>query len=138
MTAGDILTAQRVDDVARDCLYRDDELTTVDGQRQVPEGAVLVEGVVSTFGFHPGRLERHADAIRAMLAELPAEFGEGYSFLAACNDRHGNQWTGMHSTMDALFCLGIAVGAVTCPFPRDMWPMLPGGVPYYFVKVGAS
>lgn len=125
-----ILTAAHVEKVVRECLFREEEL--VDGEP--PEDMVRVEGIVGDYGFHPGRLVEHADEITAMLLELPPEFmasgGGGMSFLNACMDKHGNLWTGLHRTMGFLFGLGMAIGKVSCPFPRDMWAVLPGGVPY--------
>ena len=74
-----------------------------------------------------------------MLSELPDEFrvsgGGGWSFLQACNDRHGTQWTGFHQAMEELFMLGMAAGLVTELLPRDLWDALPGGMPYYAVKL---
>jgi hypothetical protein len=73
-----------------------------------------------------------------MLAELPDMFkesgGGGWSFLNACDDRHGNQWTGLHQRMEQLFQLGIGIDKVECQLPREVWPALPGGMPYYIVK----
>ena len=72
-----------------------------------------------------------------MLSNLPASFqkesGGGMSFLKACEDSEGNQWTGLHKIMDQLFLLGQAAGLVKCLMPREVWGMLPGGVPYYVV-----
>jgi|SRR6185437_4652181 len=118
-----------------DCLYNDDEW---DGDMgSMPPDLVRADGVVTTYGFHPGRLWSHVDEILEMLSELPDDFmrdrGGGMSFLNACVDRHGNQWTSLHRTMEALFCLGIATGRVECLLPRDMWHMMPGGMPYYVV-----
>ncbi|MGV6875870.1 hypothetical protein ACUSIJ_24695 [Pseudochelatococcus sp. B33] len=80
---------------------------------------------------------READ-IEAMLAQLPDEFqaagGGGWSFLNACMDRGGGQWTGMHPTMDKLFMLGIAAGKARFLLPRDLWSALPGGMPYVVVN----
>jgi hypothetical protein len=80
-----------------------------------------------------------AAEIRAMLAELPDQYrksgGGGWSFLNACDDRHGTQWTGFHRTMEHLFMLGLAIGAVTLLMPRELWDALPGGMPYYMVDV---
>jgi hypothetical protein len=122
------LTADEVTRVFRDCLFRDDEPT---------EPRIEVEGILNRFGFHPVRLESHRDEVAAMLAELPTEFqrsgGGGWSFLNACMDRHGNQWTGLHRTMDCLFCLGMGLGLAQCQLPRDYWAVLPGGMPYYVV-----
>lgn len=73
-----------------------------------------------------------------MLDKLPEQFheatGGGWSFLNACNDRHGNQWTGLHQRMEQLFQLGIALGRVSYCLPREFWSAMPGGVPYIVVK----
>lgn len=80
----------------------------------------------------------HESDIAEMLAQLPAEFqrsgGGGWSFLNACMDKGGGQWTGLHSTMDKLFMLGIAAGKAQWLMPREMWPLLPGGMPYVVVN----
>ena len=84
----------------------------------------------------------HKEVIGAMLAELPDEFqrngGGGWSFLNACMTRSGEQWTGMHQTMDKLFMLGIAAGQAGWLLPRDMWPALPGGMPYVVIDAQAD
>ena len=56
------------------------------------------------------------------------------SFLDACMDKHGNQWTDFHQTMEQLVQLGIAIGEVEYCLPRDLWSALPGGVPFLVVK----
>src|SRR5690242_7894118 len=57
------------------------------------------------------------------------------SFLNMCMDRNENQWTGLHSEQEKLFCLGIASGWATCPLKRMLWPLLPGEVPYFRVEL---
>ena len=100
--------------------------------------AIKVEGIVNNYAFHPQRIHEHAAEISRLLSELPTEFqatgGGGWSFLNACNDKHGNQWTGLHQQMERLFALGIAAGKARWLFPRDMWAMLPGSVPYVSVN----
>jgi hypothetical protein len=118
-----------------DCLFRDEEIT--DG---VPNIApVVVEGIVSKFGFEPTRLESHRAEVSAWLSMLPAEFlkgvGGGWSFLNACNDRDGEQWTGFHQRVEQLFALGIGLGLASWQLPREMWEVLPGGMPYVVVDV---
>lgn len=124
-----VLSADRVSQIFLDCLYKDGEDTS---------SHVKAEGITSTVGFNPDRLNSHKAEIEAMLGELPDEFkksgGGGMSFLNACNDKHGNQWTGLHRTMEQLFQLGIAIGKVECQLPREMWQALPGGMPYYVVN----
>lgn len=123
------LTPEAVDSLMRDCLFAEGESN---------DGAIVVEGVVGRFGFHPGRIAANTDMIRELLEELPAPFqassGGGWTFLNACEDRHGNQWTGLHQVMDHLFCLGIAAGKARWLLPRDLWAALPGGVPYVSVN----
>lgn len=100
-------------------------------------GDVVIEGIKGIARFDKGALADHAEMIAWMLLELPDQFrasaGGGWSFLNACDDRHGNQWTGLHATMEMLFMLGLAVGMVKLMLPRDMWEALPGGMPYYVV-----
>jgi hypothetical protein len=123
-----VLTADRVEKVFMDCLYRDGEDTS---------SHVAAPGINHPVGFNPERLEQHRGDVLEMLGELPEQFrkdgGGGWTFLNACEDRHGEQWTGLHMRMEQLFQLGEALGAAKCQLPREMWPALPGGVPYYVV-----
>lgn len=124
-----VLDADRVREIFLDCLSRDGEDTS---------NHIKAEGITTTVGFNPNRLNGHKAEIVAMLDELPDGFkksgGGGMSFLNACNDKHGNQWTGFHRTMEQLFQLGVAIGKVECLLPREMWSILPGDMPYYTVK----
>ncbi|MGH7218165.1 MAG: hypothetical protein ACREGE_01835 [Candidatus Microsaccharimonas sp.] len=129
-TETSILTPDRVEAIFIDCLYKEGEDTS---------GHIAAEGIVRTVGFKPERIEEHRQEIHDLLAELPDTFKEssgqgGWSFLEACVDRHGNQWTGMHLTMEQLVQLGIAIKEVEYLMPREMWGMLPGGMPYFTVK----
>lgn len=122
------LTSENVETITRACLFREGETT---------DGAMEAHGIVSRFAFHPGRIAENRQAIADMLAELPDEFqaakGGGWSFLNACMTKGGEQWTGLHRTMEALVCLGIAAGEAQWVMPRDMWPFMPGGMPYFSV-----
>ena len=122
------LTAQNVEMVFLDCLFKAGEPT---------ENYLKIEGIVNKFGFHPGRIDKHKNEIYEMLKQLPDEFqkksGSGMSFLNACNDKDGNQWTGLHSIMEQLMTIGIAVNKVKYCLPREMWNSLPGAVPYFTV-----
>lgn len=121
------LTATKVDEIFRDCLFKDNESH---------EGAIMVEGVAHNFGFHPERTLSHRNEIRELLDELPKNFfedsGGGWSFLQACVDKHGNHW-GEHLHMEQLFCLGISLGLVRELMPKALRSVLPGGVPYYVI-----
>ena len=128
MSTQTALNAKHVNAVFMDCLFQDGEDTSQH---------VKAEGIVRNVGFHPARLESHKAEIVGMLDELPEQFqeksGGGWSFLNACNDKHGNQWTGLHQTMEQFFQLSIGIGKVKSLMPREMWSALPGEMPYYII-----
>ena len=127
------LTAENVEKVFMNCLFRDDEI--VDGKPVLPP--TTAEGITQNFGFHPERLEAERENVRALLMELPKEFqqatGDGWSFLNACMDKEGNHW-GEHSNVQEILCLGIALGLASYIMPKEMWSVLPGGMPYFRVS----
>jgi len=131
------LTSGTVSDIIKALLFKADEL--VNGN--APEGAIKVEGLVNNFTFHPERIAQAKPQIDALLAELPDNFhrgkGGGWTFLNACLDRNGKQWTGLHQAMEQLVCLGIAAGSASWMM-RDMADVLPGGVPYFEVHPEAA
>ena len=111
---------RRVNDLYVECLGEGD--------------GIAVEGVVVNAVFDKMKLATHQPEIANMLDELPVEFrsdaGGGWSFLNACLDKNGAQWTGEHRTMERLFMLGMGIGIVSYLLPRDVWSALPGGMPY--------
>lgn len=121
------LTPQNLETVFLDCLFKDGEDTS---------NPAIAEGVVVKYGFNRERLAGHDRDIKDMLAELPEPFNElsggGWSFLAACNNRDGQQW-GEHRSIDQLLSLGIASGLAKILLPCDMWAYLPGGMPYFVI-----
>lgn len=123
------LTSEHVDEIFRACLFKDGEDTG---------NFVATEGITMLVGFHPGRLASHKAEIEVMLGELADDFmkskGGGASFLRACFDKYGHQWTGLHQVMEKLFLLGIAINKVELLASKEMWSVLPGGMPYYAVN----
>lgn len=120
-----ILSAERVEAVFMDSLIKSDE----DKSQQL-----VIEGITTKVGFHPNRLASHREEIEVMLNELPEGFKKGWSFVMACDDKYGNQWTGFHLRMEQLFQLGLGIEKVELLTPREMWPVLPYGLPYYLVR----
>ena len=124
------LTSENVEMIFLDCLFKEDE----DHSDFIP-----AQGITSNVGFHPARLESHKEEIKSMLSELPETFmessGGGWSFLNACQNANGEQWTGLHQRMEQLFQLGIAIKAAKFLMPREMWKVLPGGMPYVSVNI---
>ena len=119
------LTSENVDNIVKKCLAQKRE-----------EIDIIVDGIVNKYGYKKEFLEANRDDICSLLRELPNEFfkapegGGGWTFLNACNDKHGNQWTSFHMKMEALFCLGMGLGIVKYCMPREMWGAFPGGMPY--------
>ena len=126
------LTAERVEEIFKSCLFLDGEDTSQ---------AVKVEGLVRSFGFHPHRLESSRPAVVSFLNELPDNFhagiGEGWSFLNLCSRRDDSQW-GEQSSAELLLCLAIGLGIGSYCIPREFWPSFPGGVPYVVFDVKAA
>lgn len=123
-----VLTADRVEDLARDCLP-EEEITD-------PNEYIEIDGILHVFRFDRHEIEARRPVIGELLLELPESFRKseagGWSFLSACDDRHGTQWGG-HRAMELLFVLGQAAGYVELLTPRQMWELMPGGMPYYAV-----
>lgn len=136
-----LISAARVEEIFRDCLYTDAEMAGVP-EGETPEGVVIVEGILSRFGLHPERLESHRAEVNEMLMNLPIGFrrssGGGWSFLQGCQDRNDVQWTGLHQTVGELFTLGIGLGEVSYLLPRELWSAFPGGMPYLVIDAGPT
>lgn len=79
-------------------------------------------------------LEDHRAELIEMLKEIPPGFhkgkGGGWSFLNFCDRNDGSQWTGLHMVMEQLFAMASALGMAHLLMPRDLWDVLPGGMPY--------
>lgn len=124
-----IVTATNMSELTQnafmDCLFKEGEDTT---------NHVKVEGITSMFGLHPQRLEEKRELVTAILAKLPEEFKEGWSFLNLCITKDGEQWTGMHRVCEQLVVMAIGLGLMEYCMPREMWMILPGGVPYLKIK----
>jgi len=131
--------ADTVHETMMHCLFEPDEATTYE---ELPDDAIVVDGVMGPFALHPDRLKEKDQVIRGLVEEIPVDDymrddngGGGQSFLNLCQDREGKQWTGMHRTMNAFFVLAAATGRAGFCAPRDTWPMLPGGMPYIWFSV---
>ena len=124
------LTSENVETIFMDCLFEKESDSN-------PDNTIVIEGIVNNFGFNKSQIEKHKPDIYDMLKQLPDEFqshsGGGMTFLNACNDKNGVQWTDLHQKMELLFVLGIAIKKAQLLLPRDMWNVLPGGMPYVVV-----
>lgn len=132
-----MINASRVFAIGADCMYTEAELLACPRyvrEGKPPDEAIVVSGIVHKFGFHPKRLEGYRAEIIEMLKELPDQFweskGGGWSFLNGCHTRTGEQW-GEHRDLEILTCLGQGLKLVEIPLSREVWAMLPGGLPYF-------
>lgn len=132
------LTADNVHAMIRKCLPEsvspEDEERLRNGE-EVP-GYTLTRGVMGGFCFLTSKLNENLADIESMLKDLPPEFmkssGGGMSFLNACMTKDGEHWA-EHPTIEELICLGMGVKLVEFVMPREMWSILPGGMPYFVV-----
>lgn len=108
-----------------DCLFKESEDTT---------NLVKVEGITRPFGLHARRLEEKRELVNSLLAELPAEFKEGFTFLNLCTTKDGEQWTGLHKICEELVVMALGLGIMEYCLPRKLWEILPGGVPYLKIR----
>ena len=129
------LTADTVDELVRDSVFLDEEMVDLD-ENGAPPDAIIVEGVVNTYAFHPVRLESHRNDLIAMIGDLPIEFlpadqggGGGWSFLNLCMTKDNVQWTSFHLVQERFMCMCAGLGMAKI-IPREMWQFLPGNVPY--------
>lgn len=118
------LTPEIVQDVYRKCLVKDDEIK--DDMPTV--NFVLGEGVHQLSLFSAERLEENKEEIISLIDQLPC-LDNGASFLTLCEDKHGRQWTDLHSTMDLLVQLGNATGVIQFTLPRSEWDKFFGSMP---------
>lgn len=109
----------------QECLFEEGENTT---------DRIEVEGITRRFGFHPQRLEEHRELLVDLLEQLPTVFRQGYTFLNICMTKDGTQWTGEQSICELLVCMSIGLKLMEYCMPRELWFILPGGVPYVIVK----
>lgn len=96
-----------------------------------PDG-VPIEGFIHTFCLVPAKIDR-AEVIK-MLEQLQVEFfdngGGGWSALNLCMTAQGDLWTGEQRVTELLYCLAAALDLASFLLPRDIWKVLPGGMPY--------
>lgn len=137
------LESEKVTELFFSCLYSEEELP----EEGMPEGHVAVHGMMMNIGFHPERLKEAKPIVAKMIGELPSAFfrsngsedkaGGGWSFLNLCARDDGVQWTGSHEVMEQFLVMALGLGLAEFCLPRDMWSVLPGGVPYIsFTKEG--
>lgn len=124
------LDPNRVEEVFVDCLFKTDE----ELKNASEDNTILVDGIMTNAGFFKLRVESHREEIIQMLNQLPDQFkqskGGGWTFLNACEDKHGTLWTGDHQIVELLVLMGIAIDKVKFCFDKEFWEILPGSVPY--------
>lgn len=124
-----VLTSEKVRDIFGFGLFKDDEI-----ENGKPTGDFIeVEGVTGKFGFHP-RIKDKKEEIQTLINELNPNFKEGWTFLNLPFDKHDNHW-GEHLNCEQLYVISKAVGLAQFSMPREMWEVLPGGMPYIAFEI---
>jgi hypothetical protein len=131
----------KVEEILRYTMFTKGEIFLSTGD--VPDNAIMAQGVTRMYGFHPERLEEKRPEIIALIEEIVTDGflidkGGGQSFLNLCVDREGAQWTGFHLVMEAFLCLAIGLGLAGFVAPYEMWKMFPQGMPYIWFRTSAE
>lgn len=129
-----MIDATEIDELFRGCLFKEEEL---EGGK--PEGAVIVQGIYVQYAFEPKRLEATRQKVMGYLKELPRGFrhtseAESRSFLDGCMTESGEQW-GEHRNVEQLFSLAIGLQLGGWLLPKELWSLLPGGLPYFQIRL---
>lgn len=131
------LNTANVSKIFKSCLFKDDELN----EENMPTSPVVkVEAVASTFGFHQERLGAIKPKVMELLSQMPEAFfkdiGQGDTFLNGLVNDKNIPWSTNQSDLDMLLALGLGTELITYSMPRDMWPILPSGLPYFTINCG--
>lgn len=122
------LTAENVHKIFCDCLFKEEELTNGKPNCEY----IVAEGILNDFAFNIKRLNQHEQEIIELIDQLP-DIEKGQSFLNLCMTTEGVQW-GEHINIEQLMALGIASENLAYCFPKQLWQVLPGGMPYVIKK----
>jgi len=128
------VNATEVHDTLVSCLYTNEEIDACLAEGlDVPKDAIVVDGIMRAFGFHPARLEAARPQVKAWIKEMDPAFltsgGGGMSFLNLCMLADGTHWA-EHPTCEAFVVLAFGLKLGSFPMPREMWKVLPGQMPY--------
>lgn len=124
--ASNILNSERVEEIFSDCLCQGwDNLNN----------CLAVQGITQSVFFHPEKIKKYKIQIEEMLDHLPDTFRgrHGTSFLSACYDKSGIQWTESKVSMEHLFQLGIAIERIQLLGQRQAWRIFPESSPYCII-----
>jgi hypothetical protein len=100
---------------------------------------IEVVGWLLRHTFSIKKLHGYREEIIRMLLSLPAGFrsdvGEGGSVGNMIERGDGVIWSVDMADIEKLVALGIASGLMNFCAPREVWHMLPGGLPYVRVEI---
>jgi len=118
------LTSQRVDELYTTCLSQSEENT-----------AVTIKGIILSATFSVANLNAVKEDIVELIMQLPegafkGSKDNGLSFLTLCHDKDEEQWTSFHACVERLMMLAMCIQRCVFLMPRNMWKVLPGGLPY--------
>lgn len=121
------LTAENVESIHKECL------------RNGESDYIIVYGIQNSYVYCKSSIDHRKDDIKKLLMQLPENFmkskGGGWSFLNMCMTKDNRQWTGLHTTIEKLVCLGLVAGLCEFLVPKkELWKIFPGEMPYIVIK----
>jgi len=101
------------------------------------ENILNVKSVNFNIKFDLEKILKNTNDINSMINELPNNFkeniGGGWSFLNIIINNKGEIWTSEHIIADKLVSLGLATNKLSFLLEKDVWKILPGGMPYIII-----
>lgn len=119
------LSPKKVQQIFRNCLFKEEELENNQPLCDFTEA----EGIKHNAFFHTGRLNSYKKEINEILDCIP-NIDKGVYFTNLCFNKDGNLWTGDHNIIEQLIILGIGSETLSYPLKKDLWFLLPDGLPY--------
>lgn len=123
------LTDENVWEVYNKCICKRDELNNI-----ADEELVKVQGIINWYTFNRQALEQERKHILSLLSQVTYRIRHGMSIERVCYNKRQEIWTGSIQTIEALVCLGLAIGKVEYLLPRATWCLLKKKMPYVIMK----
>ena len=122
------LTDENVWKVYNKCIYKREELKNAD-----ESDFLKVQGIINWYTFSLSKIQEERKHILCLLSQLTYRIRYGTSIERLCNNKKEQEWTQSILTLEAITCLGIAIGKVEYLLPRETWCLLKKKMPYVII-----
>ena len=123
------LTDDNVWQVYNKCIYNQDEQ-----KNEESSDTISVQGIKRLYIFSLANLCEERKHILSLLSQVTRRSRYGASMTQLCYNRREQVWTKNALTMEALMCLGLAIGKVKYLLPKESWSLLKNQMPYVIIR----